>query len=68
MTEYRCREFERAVDYEDFSYYRVGEVNYGSIRKTGWGVLPPKMSGKEMIIHHFRSTSKIGLLNKALQS
>jgi len=37
MTEqYCCREFEKAVDYDDFCYYRAKEDSYRSITKDGW--------------------------------
>jgi hypothetical protein len=36
MTEYCCSEFTKAVDYDDFKYYRVEEDNYGAIIKPGW--------------------------------
>ena len=33
MTEYCCSEFEKAVDYEDFRYYKVEDNVYHSIKR-----------------------------------
>ena len=36
MTEYCCRDFEKAVDYDDFAYYKAKEDSYNSTTKDGW--------------------------------
>jgi hypothetical protein len=35
MTEYCCSEFEKAVDYNDFRYYRPEDDVYNTIKKAG---------------------------------
>ena len=36
MTEYCCNMFQRAVDYDDFAYYKAKEDSYRAITKDGW--------------------------------
>ena len=36
MTEYCCREFEKAVEYRDFAYCEAEEDTYRAITKDGW--------------------------------
>jgi hypothetical protein len=36
MTEYCCNMFQRAVDYDDFAYYKAMEDSYRAITKDGW--------------------------------
>ena len=35
MTKYCCREFEKAVDYDDFCYFKANEDAYHFIAKDG---------------------------------
>ena len=36
MIKHCCQDFEKAVNYDDFAYYRVEDDNYGAITKPGW--------------------------------
>jgi hypothetical protein len=36
MIKYCCIEFEKAVDYDDFAYYKAKEDSYNAITKDGW--------------------------------
>ena len=36
MTEYCCKEFEKAVYYDDFRYYRLEDSGHRPIKKAGW--------------------------------
>jgi hypothetical protein len=37
MTDYcNCKEFEKAVDYDDIKYYRLIDDNFHRIKKPGW--------------------------------
>jgi hypothetical protein len=36
MIKHYCEDFEKAVNYDDFAYYRVEDDSYGAITKPGW--------------------------------
>ena len=36
ITKHCCREFEKAVDSDDFCYFKANEDAYHSITKDGW--------------------------------
>ncbi|MGC2597919.1 MAG: hypothetical protein WA395_07295 [Nitrososphaeraceae archaeon] len=36
MIEYCRKDFQKAVEYDEFSYYKAEEDSYNSIAKDGW--------------------------------
>jgi hypothetical protein len=36
MTEYCCKQFEKAVDYDEIRYYSLEDGNINAIKKPGW--------------------------------